>query len=337
MTETKAPSGAAKAVRTLAGYGVTVDRPLVPEDAARTTLARVLWEAMGRSGLVPQAGDILVVSSKVVSLFEGRTVRLDEVGPSLQARVLARLFAKDPRKMQLMMEDGRVLGLVPLRFLSRRRATEDVTDGLAADGLPTEMGRFRIERYEFYHAMHATFLNEAGIDIMNSPDGYVTRLPINPCASARRLREALRELSGLDLPVIVTDTYSPLGRLGTLDLAIGFSGLDPVERRLFARDLFGDLRFGDANLLVDSTAAMAGAIMGQTTELTPAALIRGVSYRSERVEARRGMDLLSYPRGVGALGAALTVLATAGYAFAYVLTRPLGRKRRHAARPRGAT
>lgn len=317
-----------KAVRSLVGYGVTVERPLVPDDADRTTLAAVLCEAMARANLVPQAGDILVVSSKVVALFEGRCVRLADVRPSLQARALARLFSKDPRKMQLMMEDGRVLGLVPLGFLSKRRGTSEVTEGLAADGLPAEVGRFRIERYEFYHAMHATFLNEAGIDIMNSPDGYVTRLPVDPCASARRLQDAVRERTGLDLPVIVTDTYAPLGRLGTLDLAVGFSGLDPVERKLFAPDLFGDLRFGDANLVADSVAAMAGTIMGQTTEMTPAALIRGVAYRPERVEAnRKGMQLLSYPRSVAALGGVLTVLATAWYGVAFVLTRPLGRRR----------
>ncbi len=314
--------------RSLVGYGLTVERALVPEDAGRTSLAAVLAEAMRRGGITPLQGDILVVSSKVVALFEGRCVRLADVRPSLQARVLGRLFSKDSRKMQLMMEDGRVLGLVPLRFLSKRRATAAATEGLAADGLPTEMGRFRIERFEFYHAMHATFLNEAGIDIMNSPDGYVTRLPADPCASAARLRFSLREEVGLDLPVIVTDTYSPFGRLGTLDLAVGFSGLDPVERKLFTRDLFGDLRFGDANIVIDSVAAMAGAIMGQTTEMTPAALVRGIAYRPERADAGRvGMQQLSYPRGVAALGVLLTVLATLWYGIAFLVTRLLGRRR----------
>jgi coenzyme F420-0:L-glutamate ligase/coenzyme F420-1:gamma-L-glutamate ligase len=319
-----------RAARSLAGYGLTVERPLVPEDAASTSLAATLVEAMKRTGVSPQPGDILVVSSKVVALFEGRTVRLGDVCPSLQARALGLVFSKDPRKMQLMMEDGRVLCLVPMRFLSKRRTAAAATDGLAADGLPAEVGRFRIERYEFYHAMHATFLNEAGIDIMNSPDGYVTRLPVDPCRSAKNLREGLRELTGLDLPVIVTDTYSPVGRFGTLDLAIGFSGLDPVERKLFTRDLFGDLRFGDANLIVDSVAAMAGAIMGQTTEMTPAALVRGVAYRPEPAEeGRRGMELLSYPRGAAVLGVLLSVLATVWYGIASTVTRPLGRRRPH--------
>lgn len=310
-------------------YGLTVDRPLIPEDAQTTSLAAVLADAMARARVTPEAGDLVAVSSKVVALFEGRTVKLDDVCPSLRARILAKLFSKDPRKFELMLQDGPTLALVPLRFLSRRRASVAITEDLAAEGLPTREGEGRIERFEFYHAMHATFLNEAGIDIMNSPDGYVTRLPVAPCASARRLRDDLQQLVGVDLPVIVTDTYSPVGRLGTLDLAIGYSGLDPVERKLFVRDLFGDLRPGDANLVVDSIAAMAGAIMGQTTEMTPAALLRGIAHRPERTgTARSGMAQLAYPRGTAVLAVLLTALSTLLYQMAHLLTWPLKRRSR---------
>jgi coenzyme F420-0:L-glutamate ligase/coenzyme F420-1:gamma-L-glutamate ligase len=309
--------------------GLTVPRPLVPEDVQTTSLAVVLADAMAHAQVTPQAGDLVAVSSKVVALFEGRTVKLDDVRPSLRARVLAKLFSKDPRKFELMLQDGPTLALVPLRFLSRRRASVAITEDLAVEGLPTREGEGRIERFEFYHGMHATFLNEAGIDIMNSPDGYVTRLPVDPCASARRLRDDLKRLVGVDLPVIVTDTYSPIGRLGTLDLAIGYSGLDPVERKLFVRDLFGDLRPGDANLVVDSIAAMAGAMMGQTTEMTPAALLRGVAHRPERTNtARSGMAQLAYPRGTAILAVLLTALATLLYQMAYLLTWPLKRRSR---------
>jgi len=310
-------------------YGLTVARPLIPEDAQTTSLAAVLADAMARARVTPEAGDIVAVSSKVVALFEGRTVKLDDVRPSLRARILAKLFSKDPRKFELMLQDGPTLALVPLRFLSRRRASVAITEDLAAEGLPTREGEGRIERFEFYHAMHATFLNEAGIDIMNSPDGYVTRLPVDPCASARGLREDLERLTGVSLPIIVTDTYSPVGRLGTLDLAIGYSGLDPVERKLFVRDLFGDLRPGDANLVVDSIAAMAGAIMGQTTEMTPAALLRGIAHRPERTgTARSGMAQLAYPRGTAVLAVLLMVLSTLLYQMAYLLTWPLKRRSR---------
>jgi coenzyme F420-0:L-glutamate ligase/coenzyme F420-1:gamma-L-glutamate ligase len=309
--------------------GLTVPRPLVPEDAQTTSLAAVLADAMVRAQVTPQAGDLVAASSKVVALFEGRTVKLDDVRPSFRARVLAKLFSKDPRKFELMLQDGPTIALVPLRFLSRRRASLAITEDLAVEGLPTREGEGRIERFEFYHGMHATFLNEAGIDIMNSPDGYVTRLPVDPCASARRLRDDLKRLVGVDLPVIVTDTYSPIGRLGTLDLAIGYSGLDPVERKLFVRDLFGDLRPGDANLVVDSIAAMAGAMMGQTTEMTPAALLRGVAHRPERTNtARSGMAQLAYPRGTAILAVLLTALATLLYQMAYLLTWPLKRRSR---------
>ncbi|MEW5825834.1 MAG: coenzyme F420-0:L-glutamate ligase [Candidatus Bipolaricaulota bacterium] len=321
------PAGTTGGPRALHAYGVTVSRPLVPADRETTTLAAVLVNAMARSGLRPQPGDVLAVSSKVVALFEGRTVRLEEVRPSWRARALGKLFTKDPRKLELMFEDAGAPLLVPIRFLSRRRETRRVTEDLAADGFSVASGAHRLERFEFYQSLHATLLNEAGIDIMNSPDGYVTRLPVDPCASARRLRDELRETTGIDLPVVVTDTYSPIGRVGTLDLAIGYSGLDPVERKLFSRDLFGDLRPGDANLVVDTIAAMAGGVMGQTTEMTPAAIVRGIATRPEREDpARPGMAQLAYPRRTATLGVMLSAVATVLYQIAWLFTWPLKRR-----------
>ncbi len=297
-------------------FPLSVSRPLTPEDAERIALPDFILDSLNRNNLEAQPGDVLCVSSKIVALFEGRTIRLDSVLPSRRSRLLARLFNKDPRKMELMLRDGRVAAVMPMRRIANRRASAQAVERLAADPALREQALALVERYEFFMAMHGTLINEAGIDIMNSPLGYVSCLPEAPERSANRLRRALRETLGFSLPVIITDTVAPIGRLGTLDVAIGFSGLAPVERKLIAEDLFGDLRPGGANIIVDSIAAIAGAVMGQTTEMTPAALVRGADFVAEEgdpLSDTEGMERLTYPKGSTAYGMILGILSTAWY------------------------
>ena len=292
---------------------LTASRPLVPEDAKRLSLSEFVLDSLRRNGLTAQPGDVLCVSSKIVALFEGRTIRLDSVIPCRRSRWLARVFDKDPRKMELMLRDGRVAGVMPMRRIAMRRGGAQAVDRLAPEPALREQALALVERYEFFMAMHGALINEAGIDIMNSPLGYVSRLPEAPERSAQQLRRELKAALGFSLPVIITDTVAPIGRLGTVDVAIGFSGLAPVERKLIAEDLFGDLRPGGANIIVDSIAAIAGAVMGQTTEMTPAALVRGCDYVPEDEEAASGMERLTYPKGTTAHGTLLTILCTAWY------------------------
>lgn len=308
---------------------LAVSRPLVPEDGEKQTLSDFVLETIQMNELVMQPGDVLCLSSKVVGLFEGCTVRLDDIAPSRRSRWLARLFNKDPRKMELMLNAGRVAGVVPMRRIARKRAGSQALDRLAADTNTRDAALSLVERYEFFMAMHGTLINEAGIDIMNSPLGHVSQLLQFPGHTARDLRLALKAALGFSLPVIITDTVAPIGRLGTIDTAIGFSGLSPVERKLIAKDLFGDLRPGGANILVDSLAAIAGAVMGQTTEMTPAVLVRGCNYIPEEDDSetsRMCMERLTYPRGTAFSGTMLTILCTIWYHFTSLVVG--GRRRR---------
>ena len=300
--------------------------PRVPEDAQQETLCDLVLGALQESGLNVQLGDVLCLSSKIAGLYEGRTVRLDSVVPSRRARWLARLFDKDPRKMELMLGAGRIVGVMPMRRIAAKRGGVKALDRLGIDSATRSRALALLERYEFFMAMHGTLINEAGIDIMNTPPGYVSQLPESPGRTARDLRLALKKALGFSVPVIITDTVAPIGRLGTIDVAIGFSGLAPVERKLVAEDLFGDLRPGGANIIVDSIAAIAGAVMGQTTEMTPMALVRGCSYIPEHddpASAGRCMERLTYPRGTAASGTLLTSLCTIWYYLvSFVISGP---------------
>ena len=304
-------------------FPLTVKRPLVPEDAQRQTLAEFVLETLKQNDLVAQPGDVLCISSKIAALFEGRTIRLDSIVPSRRSRWLARLFDKDPRKMELMLRAGRVVGVLPVRRIAKRRAGAKAVDRLASGSTTRRQVLAFVERYDFGIAMHGTVMIEAGIDIMNSPIGCVTLLPEDPERTAHETRRALSKALGFSLPVIITDTVAAIGRMGTVDMAIGFSGLAPVERKVIAVDLFGDLRPGGGNIIVDSIAAIAGAVMGQTTEMTPAALARGCEYVAEDGDVPdpdgTGMQRLTYPKGLIGRGALLTLLSTAWFRIASLL------------------
>jgi coenzyme F420-0:L-glutamate ligase/coenzyme F420-1:gamma-L-glutamate ligase len=273
------------------------------------------------NGLEAQDGDVLVASSKVVSFFEGGLIRLDEVRPSWKARFIAAAFRRDPRKLQILMETGRVVLVLPMRrvlripgvrrmMLERTRNPEAMLEGYGT-----------VNRFTFVIRAHATYLDEAGIDHTNSPEGYISVLPRDPCATARKIREDVRNRHGVDVAVIITDTVTCVGRLGSQDVAIGYAGIDPITRETFSNDLFGVPRSGGIDVVIDSLAGIAGLVMGQTTERTPAVLVRGVEYAPEREEdVGRGMDLLGYPAGAVWRIALYAIAATAWFRLVSLLS-----------------
>jgi coenzyme F420-0:L-glutamate ligase/coenzyme F420-1:gamma-L-glutamate ligase len=138
----------------------------------------------------------------------------------------------------------------------------------------------------------------------------VSLLPEDPCRLAGEIREGIRIHLNADVAVILTDTVTSVGRLGSQDVAIGYAGIDPVTRETFHLDLFGVRRSGGVDLVVDSIAGMAGLVMGQTIEKTPAVVIRGISYQPERSDELPGMDAISWPAGSEWKFAVYTILAT---------------------------
>ena len=292
---------------------ISVTHPITPNEARGTSPGRFVLDAIAQNGVDLADGDVVVVSSKIVSLFEGRTILLRDVAPSVKARVLGFVFRKDARKFELLRREGRAAAVIPLGRISRSKQARRMLESLARDEEEIRTALKLGSKFEYLTYKHAAYNPEAGIDIMNSPDGYVSLLPVDPCASARGIGVAIEKEAGKRVAVLVTDTIAPLGRVGTVDVAIGFSGLVPFEQKLFERDLFGDLRPGSRNLVIDAVAGAAGGILGQPTEMTPIAIARGVSFVSEPHEGGRfTMADVGYPPGVfgrSAIGvAACTIL-----------------------------
>ena len=197
-------------------------------------------------------GDVICVAQKIVSKAEGRLVALAKVTPSPEAVALARETDKDPRLVQLVLEES------------------------------TEVVRKKPGVLIVRHRLGLVGAN-AGIDQSNIEHGgdgpeheHALLLPQDPDASARRIRQALETWSGARLGVVITDSSNRPWRLGTIGAAIGCSGIRVLDDRRGGHDMFGrELKVTVVNR-ADALATAAILVMGETTERTPVALIRGL-------------------------------------------------------------
>ncbi|WP_202842575.1 coenzyme F420-0:L-glutamate ligase [Luteimonas saliphila] len=225
--------------------------PGIPRVRAGDDLAAVLGDALDAAALLPAAGDVLVLAQKIVSKAEGRQIALATVTPSQAALELAARTGKDPRLVELI--------------LSETDEVMRVRDGLL------------IVRHR-----RGWVLANAGIDQSNiEGEDQALRLPRDPDASCAALRERLRERYGVDIAVMVIDSFGRAWRNGTIGTAIGASGL-PGLRDLRGRpDLFGRPLLTSELGHADEIAAAASLLMGQADDGLPAVLLRGLP-RPER-------------------------------------------------------
>jgi coenzyme F420-0:L-glutamate ligase/coenzyme F420-1:gamma-L-glutamate ligase len=216
-----------------------------------------LGELIGsRSKFEP--GDVIVVAQKVVSKSEGRIVSLQTVSASNEAvRIASDLIAgPDPRMVQVILDES-------VRVLRSHRV------------LITE-------------TRHGFVCANGGVDHSNVPGkDEVTLLPADPDASADRLRSRLRELTGVDVGVIVSDTFGRPWRLGIVNVALGVAGLPALLDLRGSLDDAGKPLHATVLAIADDIAAAAGIVMGKTAR-TPAVIVRGL-----RLEGSgRGRDLV---------------------------------------------
>ncbi len=209
-------------------------------------LAQLIVQNARKKGVRIQRGDIIVIGQKVVSKSEGRVIDAQEIIPSRRAIELAKKTGKQPGFIQAVLQDSK-------QVLKANRAAFIVV---------TKQGFICLN---------------GGADKSNikGKDRYVL-LPKNPDASARRIRSRVQKLTGQTVGVIISDTRSRPFRLGQAEEAIGVAGINPLIDYRGKKDLFGySLRFKNVNI-ADELASAAELVMGQGTEKTPVAIIRGV-------------------------------------------------------------
>jgi len=219
--------------------------PLV---APGDTVGELIATCLEQNKLALLEGDVVIIAQKIISKAEGRYVRLVDVEPSAEAVELARLADKDPRQMELVLRESKEVVRV-------------------------RPGVVIVEHRNGY--VHAN----AGIDKSNIPkageEDQVLLLPENPDASAQTLLETLGRYSGVDIKVIVNDSTGRAWRMGTVGIAIGTAGFDPLFNQVGEEDLYGNILEVTETAVADELAAAASFVMGQAAEACPVVIARG--------------------------------------------------------------
>ncbi len=238
-------------------------------------LARLIVEAAERQGVGIEEGDVVVVTCKVVSKALGLLYRVDEVELSAEAVRIASRAGLDPRFVELVLrESDRILAAVPVLELARRGLLG--FDKLAPS--PEEAWKL-LEEYPtlFLIERGGSIWSDAGLDSSNHPPGVYSAPPRDIDGAARAIRDGIMRLTGKRVAVVVCDTEAFLG--GSLDLARGSYGIDPVDRCFACRDLYGKPKYGGVDLVAHELCAAAALVMKQTGQGVPVVVVRGLEYR----------------------------------------------------------
>jgi len=215
--------------------------PGIPRIKAGDDLATVVLDGVAAAGLTLANGDVLVLAQKIVSKAEGRLIALDTVTPSARAQELAPQIDKDPRLVQLILDES------------------------------SEVLRIRTGVIVVAHRLGYVLAN-AGIDASNveSEDGRerVLLLPRDPDASCAALRTELKARSGKDVAVVINDSFGRAWRRGTAGIAIGAAGLPALVDLRGKPDLFGRVLEVSIIGFADEIAAAA------TSSATPISVTR---------------------------------------------------------------
>jgi coenzyme F420-0:L-glutamate ligase/coenzyme F420-1:gamma-L-glutamate ligase len=220
---------------------------IVPGDDLPALIADALAAS---TGVLPlRDDDVLVVTQKVVSKAEGAIVDLTTIEPRPVAVEFARRYDRDARQVEVVLREAKRV----IRMANGVVITETPHGFVCANG---------------------------GIDASNVGPGsgdIVTLLPADPDASAERIRAAARDRLGHDLPVIVSDSFGRPWRFGIVDVAIGVSGLEPLDDLRGTPDADGRVMKSTVRAVADEIASVAELVFGKTGR-HPIALVRGAAF-----------------------------------------------------------
>lgn len=235
-------------INSTASYTV-VALPDIPLIQTGDDLVPIILNGLAAANLVLETGDVLVISSKIVSKAEGRLVALSSVQPGDKAQRLANVTDKDPRVVELVLQESEAIS----------RSAKGV--------LVTE------HRLGFVSA-------NAGIDQSNidDADAHVLLLPLDPDKSALQMRDALLAQTGQTVAIVITDTHGRPFRMGNVGVAMGVAGMQALTDLRGQKDLFGRELAITMQGYADMVASAAHLLTGEGAEGRPIVLIRGLAF-----------------------------------------------------------
>jgi coenzyme F420-0:L-glutamate ligase/coenzyme F420-1:gamma-L-glutamate ligase len=223
--------------------------PGLPEITPGTDLAAAIFDAAASAGTALQSGDVLVITSKIVSKAEGRIVNLEEVEVSPFAQQYAERLEKEPAIVELVLREA-------------RRVVRQVGPILITE------------------TRHGFICANSGVDQSSSGGhGLAVLLPLDPDGSCARIRAALKQ-RGSDVAVIISDTFGRPWREAQTDIAIGIAGMQPVTSYIGQVDPHGHEFRVQALCTADELAGAAELVKGNLSRV-PAAVIRGLEWERD--------------------------------------------------------
>jgi coenzyme F420-0:L-glutamate ligase/coenzyme F420-1:gamma-L-glutamate ligase len=237
--------------------------PGVPVVGPGADVPALLAGALASAGIALVDGDVLVVTSKLLSRAEGRFVGLGDVQPSDRAIELGERIGKDPRVVELILRESTAVSRTAPGVLVVRHRLGFVVANAGID---------------------ASNAVAPGASAESGP--WVLLLPESPDASAKTIRERLESESRARIGVVVSDSFGRPFRLGTVGAAVGVSGLPPLWDRRGEADLFGRALEQTITALADQVAAAADLVAGQAAEGRPLVLVRGLRFDPSDLGAR---------------------------------------------------
>ena len=219
----------------------------MPEIRAGADIASLMMDAAQGQWTPIEAGDVLVVTQKVVSKAEGRVVSIEGVEASPLAVTITEGHRRDPRHTELILrESERIVRMDRGVIISETR--------------------------------HGFICANAGIDASNIPGSdTVCLLPVDSDASARGIRDAIKQRLGVEVAVVISDTFGRPWRNGATNVAIGVAGLDPMLSYVGEEDSHGNMLYTTEIAVADELAAAAELVTGKVDGV-PVSIIRGYSY-----------------------------------------------------------
>lgn len=232
----------------------------IPLIQAGTDLAIVILKALKISRVSLQDDDVVVVAQKIVSKAEDRRVSLDSVNPSERARRLAVEVDKDPRLVELILQES--------------------------TGIVRHKRGVIIARHRLGYVMANAGIDQSNVD--HTIGEHALLLPRDPDQSALKIRTKLAERTNTNIGVIISDSVNRPWRLGSIGIAIGVAHTAVLDDRRGHQDLFGRELHVTVTNRADSIATAALLVMGETNERIPAVVVRGVPSTSGPDGAQRG-------------------------------------------------
>ncbi len=207
-------------------------------------LPNIILSSLRKNKLKLKNGDILLIASKVVSVVEGRIVKLKDVTPSLKAKEIAKEIDLDERQVELILNHSeKIYGKVHKALLTLK---------------------------------NGFLIANAGIDKSNCKPDEIILWPKNPQESAEKLRKEIFKRTKKRVGIVIVDSRTTPLRWGTIGLALGFAGFHPIKDYRFKKDIFGNTLQITLQNLIDDLACAAHLLMGEAREKIPIVLARDV-------------------------------------------------------------